>query len=441
MRRELKNLCVVGIQWGDEGKGKIVDALMPDFDVVVRYQGGANAGHTVKIGDQEFVFHLIPSGILQKGKICAIGNGVVIDPCTLIHELDQLRKVGIDNESNLCISDRAHVVLPYHKILDAAREERSGESKIGTTLRGIGPCYADKVARQGIRVVDWMDPDRFRRLVERNLEQRNAELVKIFGREPLSPDAICREYGAHAERLKPRVCDVSRLLRQKHLEGRRIMFEGAQGSLLDIDLGTYPYVTSSNTSFLGMGTGSGFSPRRVDTVLGVTKAYSTRVGEGPFPTELDDSTGNLLRQVGSEFGATTGRPRRCGWLDMVAIRHAVELGDIDALAVTKLDVLDRLREIKVSTGYVEGGKTVDLFPAGTTEGLAPRYAVLPGWNKDTSACRSWQDLPAEAKQYLQFIADQSGCPIAMISVGKDRGAIIHLKPWLAPSSKEGSRRG
>jgi adenylosuccinate synthase len=441
MRRELKNLCVVGIQWGDEGKGKIVDALTPEFDVVVRYQGGANAGHTVKIGEREFVFHLVPSGILQKGKICAIGNGVVIDPCALIQELDQLRKGGIDNESSLYISDRAHVVLPYHKVLDAAREERSGEGKIGTTLRGIGPCYEDKAARQGIRVVDWVDPDRFRSLVDRNLERKNLELVKVFGREPLSASAIYKEYGAYADRLRPRVCDVSRLLHEKHREGCRILFEGAQGSLLDIDLGTYPYVTSSNTSFLGVGTGSGFSPRRVDTVLGVTKAYSTRVGEGPFPTELDDSTGSLLRQVGSEFGATTGRPRRCGWLDMAAIRHAIEFGDIDALAVTKLDVLDRIEEIKVSTGYVEAGKALDVFPAGTTQGVEPRYVVLPGWKEDTSSCRSWQDLPAEAKRYLQFIADQSGCPIAMISVGKDRGAIIHLTPWLAPSSKEGLRRG
>jgi adenylosuccinate synthase len=432
-----KHLCVVGIQWGDEGKGKIVDALTTSFDVVVRYQGGANAGHTVKVGDREFVFHLIPSGILQEGKVCMIGNGVVLDPRALIEELDQLRKHGIDHEHNLWISDRAHVVLPYHRVLDEAKEEARPGEKLGTTRRGIGPCYTDKASRQGIRMTDLIQAERFRSLLERNLAQKNAELVKLYGREPLSFPSIYEEYLGYAGRLRSRVRDISSLLRENEAAGKRLLFEGAQGSLLDVDLGTYPYVTSSNTSFLGLGAGTGFSPRRVGTVLGVTKAYSTRVGEGPFPTELRDSTGEMLRQVGGEYGATTGRPRRCGWLDMVAIRYAVEFGDIDALVITKLDILDGLDEIKVSTAYSERNEPVGRFPAFLDESLVPIYRTLPGWRTSISSCRRWADLPPRAKEYLQFIADESGCPIAMASVGKERSATILLDPWLEPS--RGSR--
>jgi len=428
-----KHLCVVGIQWGDEGKGKIVDVLSRDFDVVARFQGGANAGHTVMIEDREFILHLIPSGILQEGKACVIGNGVVLDPRALIEELDQLYRSGIDNEKNLWISDRAHVVLPYHRVLDAAKEEASTGNKIGTTLRGIGPCYTDKAARQGIRMVDLIAPERFRVLLARNLEQKNAELVNLYGREPLELEPIWKEYVGYADRLRDRVRNIGQFLEDAVQRGEGILFEGAQGSLLDLDLGTYPYVTSSNTSFLGLGAGTGFSPRRVGTVLGITKAYSTRVGEGPFPTELTDETGEKLRTVGSEFGATTGRPRRCGWLDMVAIRHAVQFGDIDALAITKLDVLDALDEIKVSTHYVKKGTRVDQFPSCTDEIVKPVYETLPGWRKNVSACRKFEDLPPQSRDYLQFIADQSGCPIAMVSVGKERSAMIRLDSWLQPS--------
>jgi adenylosuccinate synthase len=428
-----KHLCVVGIQWGDEGKGKIVDVLSRDFDVVARFQGGANAGHTVMIEDREFVLHLIPSGILQAGKACVIGNGVVLDPRALIEELDELRRSGIDHEHDLWISDRAHVVLPYHRVLDAAKEEASSGNKIGTTLRGIGPCYTDKAARHGIRMVDLIQPERFRALLERNLGQKNAELVKLYGREPLEIEPIWTEYVGYADRLRDRVRNVGQFLEDAAQRGEGILFEGAQGSLLDLDLGTYPYVTSSNTSFLGLGAGTGFSPRRVGTVLGITKAYSTRVGEGPFPTELTDETGEKLRTIGSEFGATTGRPRRCGWLDIVAIRHAVRFGDIDALAITKLDVLDAFDEIKVSTHYLKAKTRVDEFPSCTDEVVEPVYETLPGWQTDVSACRKFEDLPLRARDYLQYIADQSGCPISMISVGKERSAMIRLDSWLHPS--------
>lgn len=430
-----QNVCVVGIQWGDEGKGKLVDVLASDFDIVVRYQGGANAGHTVQVEGKEYVLHLIPSGILQDNKTCVIGNGVVIDPRALIEELDTLEADGLSHENSLWISDRAHVVLPYHRILDQAKEEASAGSKIGTTLRGIGPCYTDKAARLGLRMADLIEPERFRTLLQRNLEQKNAELVKLYEREPLDFDEVYREYSAYAERLRPRVRDISQMLWDADRAGKRILFEGAQGFLLDLDLGTYPYVTSSNTSFLGLGPGTGFSQRRVETVLGVVKAYSTRVGEGPFATELDNSDGERLRDLGAEFGATTGRPRRCGWLDMEAIRYAVCLGDIDALAVTKLDVLDAFDEIKVSTRYrvIEGARTV--FSQANQDKVEPVYETLPGWKSDVSGCRKPADLPKEALEYLQFMVDESHCPISMVSVGKERSAIIHFDPWLRPTNE------
>jgi adenylosuccinate synthase len=436
-----RHLSIVGIQWGDEGKGKIVDFLTADCDVVVRFQGGANAGHTVMIGDREFVFHLIPSGILQEGKTCVIGNGVVLDPKALVDELDQLRARGIDRERDLWISERAHVVLPYHRLLDKAKEESSRGKKIGTTLRGIGPCYTDKAARQGIRMVDLIEPPRFRALLERNLAAKNAELERLYGLPPLELEPIHDEYARYAERLRPRVRDIASLLWEMDASGKRIVFEGAQGALLDIDLGTYPYVTSSNTSFLGLGAGSGFSPRRVGTVLGVAKAYSTRVGEGPFPTELEDETGRLLRKTGAEFGATTGRPRRCGWLDLAALRYTIRTGDIDALVITKLDVLDGLPEIKVCTRYLLDGKPTDVFPSVWEESPRPSYRTMPGWQADTSGCRRLEDLPEPTRAYLELIADETSCPIAMVSVGKERQATIRLDPWLEPSRKGGARVG
>ncbi len=426
-----RHYCVVGIQWGDEGKGKIVDALMGEFDVVVRYQGGANAGHTVKIGDAEYVFHLIPSGILQDGKICAIGNGVVVDPRALIEELDGLIASGFDRESSLWVSERAHVVLPYHRALDAARESASRNGKIGTTLRGIGPCYTDKASRQGLRMLDLVDPDRLRPLLRARIEEKNVELVKLYGADPIPVESSIEDYVEYGERLRPLVRDLTAALWERDRRGERILFEGAQGLLLDLDLGTYPYVTSSNTSFLGLGPGSGFSPRRVETVLGIVKAYCTRVGEGPFPTEDDGEGGDRLRRTGGEFGATTGRPRRCGWLDIPAVNYAIEVGDVDALVVTKLDVLDALEEIPVAVAYERDGERFDRFPTDVA-GVTPVYETLPGWCASTEGCRHPRDLPPRAKDYLQFLADRTGRPVAMASVGQERNALLRFDPWLAP---------
>jgi adenylosuccinate synthase len=427
-----RHACVVGIQWGDEGKGKIVDVLSAEADVVVRFQGGANAGHTVKVGSQEYILHLIPSGILQAGKRCVIGNGVVVDPKALIAELDKLRTLGIDHESSIFVSDRAHVVMPYHRALDVAKEKASGDAKLGTTLRGIGPCYTDKIARLGIRMADLVRPERFRALVEHHLPQKNSELMKLYGEPALELEPIIAEYAPLAERLRPRVHDIAELLYAADRSGEKILFEGAQGALLDVDFGTYPYVTSSNTSFLGIGTGTGFSPRRVGTVLGVAKAYSTRVGSGPFPTELEGAAAESLRRIGAEFGATTGRPRRCGWLDLVALRRTIRTGDVDALVITKLDVLDGLDEILVGVGYRIDEREISEFPVELDDGIEPIYRDLPGWSRSVRSCRTFESLPVEAKAYLQFIADETACPIAMVSVGKERSETIHIDPWLSP---------
>ena len=391
-----RHSCVVGLQWGDEGKGKIVDVLSAGADVVVRYQGGANAGHTVQVEDKEYIFHLVPSGILDEDTICVIGNGVVIDPRALIGELDEIRAGGLEHEENILVSDRAHVVLPYHSALDEAKESAGGDGKVGTL--------------------------------------KNRELERLHGREPIDPEAVFEEYSAYAERLRPRVCDVTGYLHQRDAGGARILFEGAQGALLDIDMGTYPYVTSSNTSFLGLGPGTGFSARKVGRVFGITKAYATRVGEGPFPSEMDDEAGESLRQVGGEFGATTGRPRRCGWLDIVALRRAIQFGDVDAMVVTKLDVLDHLDEIKVAVSYTVDGVETDLFPAFTDCAIIPQYWSFPGWLESTTGCRSFAELPEKAREYLQFVADAAGCPIAIVSVGKERSQIGNLDPWLEPGA-------
>ena len=418
---------------GRRGKGKIVDALTAEFDLVVRFQGGANAGHTVKIDGVEHVFHLIPSGIMQDGKICVIGNGVVLDPRALIEELDGLRDKGLDRESSVWISDRAHVVINYHRAMDAAREgAASSGRKIGTTLRGIGPCYTDKAARQGVRVLDLVDPDRLRPLLERNVAAKNRELSELFGAETIDLESTVAEYEAYGERLRPLVRDVAAELWNSHRDGKRMLFEGAQGALLDLDMGTYPFVTSSNTSFLGLGSGTGFSPRRVGTVFGVVKAYCTRVGAGPFPSEDHGEAGEELRRVGGEFGATTGRPRRCGWLDVPAVRYAVEVGDVDALVITKLDVLDGINEIPVAVGYERRGKRLDRMPTDLDEHVRPVYETVSGWNAPTTGCRRPEDLPAAARDYLQYIADRVGCPIAMVSVGKERSAMFGIDPWLTP---------
>lgn len=432
--KSTQHSCVVGLQWGDEGKGKIVDVLSAEADIVVRYQGGANAGHTVQVGDREYIFHLVPSGILKEGTICIIGNGVVIDPRALIEEFDGLLENGLDHEANIMISDRAHVVLPYHGALDEAKESASEDGKIGTTLRGIGPCYTDKASRVGIRMSEFVDPDRFRERLTRIADLKNRELESLHGREPIDAEAVFQEYSAYADRLRPRVCDVTAYLHEQDASGANILFEGAQGALLDIDMGTYPYVTSSNTSFLGLGAGTGFSARKVDKVLGITKAYATRVGEGPFPSEMDDEAGESLREAGAEFGATTGRPRRCGWLDIVALRRAIQFGDVDAMVVTKLDVLDHLDEIKAAVSYTVDGVETDQFPASVDCEITPHYRSFPGWLENTTECRSFEELPEKARQYLQFVADAAGCPIAIVSVGKERTQIVTLDPWLEPGT-------
>ncbi len=437
------HVCVVGAQWGDEGKGKIVDALSPDFDAVVRFQGGANAGHTVLIGDEQFIFHLIPSGILQKDKLCIIGNGVVLDPPGLVRELDGLRERGIDHESNLWISDRAHIVLPYHRVLDRARDRSGNGKRLGTTLRGIGPCYTDKAARKGLRMADLIDFDRFTALLRAQLEEQNRELELVHGEEPLDLETLLEEYRAYGERLGPRVRNITELLWELDAGGQSLLFEGAQGALLDLDLGTYPYVTSSNTSFLGLGAGTGFSPRRIGTVLGIAKAYTTRVGEGPFPTEISGEAGDRLREAGGEYGATTGRPRRCGWLDLVALRYAIRFGDIDALAITKLDVLDDQERILVGTRYrgPGGAMSTTVLPAHFDAEIEVEYHEVPGWQAPTDNCRSADDLPARAREYLQLIADFTGRPIAMASVGKERNQLIRFEPWLAPRATGESAGG
>ena len=399
----------------------------------MRYQGGANAGHTVLVGEDEYVLHLIPSGILQEGKICVIGNGVVLNPKALIDEIDQLSASGLDRMDCVKISERAHIVLPYHQALDAARESATSGGKIGTTLRGIGPCYGDKAARVGIRMADFIDPERFKALLERNVEQKNRELASFGEAESLDAQAIFDEYSAYATKLAPCVCDITELLHAEDAKGSEILFEGAQGAFLDIDLGTYPFVTSSSTTFLGLGPGSGFSPRKVDHVYGITKAYATRVGEGPFPTELDGAKGDELRDLGGEFGATTGRPRRCGWLDIPALRWSIQICDVDALVITKLDVLDGLDEIQVATSYGDTTSSgAASYPALADAPIEPVYQTFKGWKAPTTSCRTFDELPVEAQEYLQFIADASGCPIATVSVGKERSQVVRLDPWLAP---------
>jgi len=430
-----RHFCVVGVQWGDEGKGKIVDALSSDFDAVVRYQGGANAGHTVLIGEEEFIFHLVPSGILE-GKTCVIGNGVVMDVATFIEELDELKARGLDYEDRIWISERAHLVMPYHRVLDRLQDVGSNGARIGTTLRGIGPCYTDKVARRGIRAGDLVDFARFEALLHENVEHFNRVFRDLHGEKELEVAPILAEYREHADRLRDRICNITDLLWEIDGRGEGILFEGAQGALLDIDLGSYPYVTSSNTSFLGLGPGTGFSPRAVGTVAGITKAYTTRVGEGPFPTELDDDLGEELRRAGSEFGATTGRPRRCGWLDLFALRYAIRFGDIDTLVITKLDVLDGFEKLRIGVGYegigdIQGGG--GSFPADLERELKPIYIDMPGWTEPTANCRKYEDLPIEAQKYLEFIVNATQCPISILSVGKERSQMIRLDPWLGVS--------
>ena len=422
----MPGICVVGAQWGDEAKARVVDVEAERAEVVVRSQGGANAGHTVVIGDTKFILHLLPCGVLHPGKINVMGNGMVIDPEGLIKEMADLADGGIAIADNLLISDRAHVVMPYHKLLDRLSEKRASGGKIGTTGRGIGPCYADKMARVGFRIADLYDEKVFRTRLEHVLVEKNLLLEKLHGVEPVSADAIIEEYRAYAERMKPFVAETQTFLVEALRQGKRVLFEGAQGALLDIDHGTYPYVTSSNSSVYGVSAGAGVPPRYINEVIGVTKAYTTRVGEGPFPTELEDDLGEHLRQRGKEFGATTGRPRRCGWLDAVACRYVSDLNGFDSLAVTKLDVLTGQKTLRVCVAYEHDGQRIERFPSDLSvlENCKPVYEEHPGWSDDISEARKFEDLPTAAREYVTQVEKLLGAPARMVSVGPEREQII-----------------
>jgi adenylosuccinate synthase len=412
------NIAVLGAQWGDEGKGKIVDLLTPNFSIVARYQGGHNAGHTVYANGRKFVLRLLPSGILHEGITCVIGNGVVIDPQALFAEIDELAAAGIAIGDRLIVSDKAHLILPYHRELDLLSEARRGERKIGTTSRGIGPAYEDKIARRGVRVGDLANTDALRSAVRHNVDARN----RIIGDSVMDAEQVLAELGAAWARMAPWVTDVSLFLSRARDAGRAIMFEGAQGTLLDIDHGTYPYVTSSNATIGGVCTGLGVPPRAIDGVLGVAKAYTTRVGEGPLPTELTGEIGNRLRETGKEFGAVTGRPRRCGWYDAVAVRYAVRVNGLDALALTKLDVLDGMEELRICTAYTCAGATLTEFPGEIAQLSAcePLYESLPGWSEPTQGARRYADLPAAAQRYIARLEELTGVPAAVVSTGSAR---------------------
>lgn len=421
----MANVVVIGAQWGDEGKGKITDLLSRSADIVVRYQGGVNAGHTVVVNDQTFKLHLIPSGILYPNTECIIGSGTVIDPKVLLQELDTLHELGISTR-NLFISSAAHVTMPYHRLIDQAAEVQRGAHKIGTTGRGIGPTYADKSERTGIRMLDLIDPDGLRSQVEWIVNHKNVLLEKLYGLPPLDAEDVIAEYAAYAERLKPYVVDCSLTIYDAILKRRNILFEGAQGTLLDLDHGTYPYVTSSNPVAGGACVGTGVGPTMIDRVIGVAKAYTTRVGEGPFPTELSDDIGHLLCDRGAEFGTTTGRQRRCGWFDAVIGRYAVRINGMDCLAITKLDVLDEMEEIKVCVAYDIDGQRCRDFPtnARVFAQCKPVYETFPGWKQSTSECRTLQELPKAARNYLKFLAEIMEVPIAIVSLGAARDQTI-----------------
>ena len=421
----LANVVVIGAQWGDEGKGKITDLLSRSADVVVRYQGGVNAGHTIVVDGQVLKLHLIPSGILYPDTICLIGSGTVVDPKVMLGELDMLLELGID-VSGLKLASTAHVTMPYHRLLDQAMEQRRGERRIGTTGRGIGPTYADKSERNGIRVIDLLDRDRLRERLEGPLAQKNELLQTIYGLEPLDPEAVIAEYASYGERLAPHVVDCTRTIHQAARNRKNILFEGAQGTLLDLDHGTYPYVTSSNPVSGGACIGAGVGPTLIDRVIGVAKAYTTRVGEGPFPTELEGSLNDHLCDRGHEFGTTTGRRRRCGWFDGVIGRYAVEVNGLDCLAITKLDVLDELDEIQVCVAYELASERIEHFPC-SSEDFArcrPIYRSLPGWQTSTADCRRLEDLPPAAMAYLRFLAELMEVPIAIVSLGASRDQTI-----------------
>ncbi|HNQ88697.1 MAG TPA: adenylosuccinate synthase [Verrucomicrobiota bacterium] len=420
----MANTILVGAQWGDEGKGKIIDVLTEEVDIVVRTQGGNNAGHTVFLGDTKYVLHLVPSGILRPRKRCVIGNGVVVDPVGLVEEIDVLEGQRVRVKGRLFISETAHLVLPYHRELDARREIRKGRQKIGTTKRGIGPAYGDKAARTGLRVIDLMHAERFAGQLRERVRENNA-VLRAWGAKGLSFERVHAAYRAAGDRLRPLVANTMILLNDAIARGQSLLFEGAQGTFLDVDHGTYPYVTSSNTTAGGACTGSGVPPHRMDRVVGVMKAYTTRVGEGPLPTE-NPEIADLLHAMGREFGATTGRPRRCGWFDAVATRHACRVNGIDELAVTNVDGLDTLETIRVCIAYRAGRTRYDHVPS-DAEVLAacePVYAEFPGWRTPTQGARRWRELPVRAREYLQALAELSGAPLGIVSVGPARAQTI-----------------
>jgi adenylosuccinate synthase len=421
----MKAIVVVGAQWGDEGKGKIVDYVAASFDYVARYAGGHNAGHTVLCDGRRFVLQLIPCGILRPGRHAVIGSGVVVDPAALIGELESLEQAGIDVNGRLHISNRAHLILPFHRKLEKAAEAARGEARIGTTSRGIGPAYEDKMARHGLRVCDLMDPARFREKLKLLACEKDKLFRAAYGAD-LDAGCVAEEYLAYAERIRPYVTDTALLLNEALDHGRSVMFEGAQGTMLDIDHGTYPFVTSSNATAGGACTGLGVAPTRVTGVMGITKAYTTRVGSGPFPTEMPELEAEEVRNRGNEFGAVTGRPRRCGWLDLALLRYAVMLNGINSLVVTKLDVMDGRREIQVCVGYRYKGSLLSEMPAAAEElaAVTPEYRTLPGWMVSTEGIRDPQRLPRAASDYLRFISDQLGVEIGMISTGPERDAGI-----------------
>lgn len=425
-------IVIIGAQWGDEGKGKVVDLLADRFDIVARYQGGHNAGHSVYVGDKAFVLRLLPSGIIHEDSTCVLGNGMVIDPKAFFEEVDQIQEQGISiTPERLKVSSRAHLIMPYHRALDHTSEERLGNEKIGTTLRGIGPAYEDKAGRRGIRVSDALVPELLKLRIERNLEEAN-RIIVLYGREPLRSDEIFKEISALVERLKPFVSETSHFFAEAKKQNKKILLEGAQATLLDVDHGTYPYVTSSNPTAGGAAVGAGIPPHHISGVLGIVRTYATRVGEGPFPTEMldaEEEMANLIRERGNEYGSVTKRPRRCGWFDAVATRYAAELNGFDSVALTKLDVLDALDEIKVCIGYEIDGRRIETFPAVSHDlaKIKPIYETLAGWKTDTLGTTRIEDLPENARKYVEFLSDSIGVEIGLISTGPERDQTIILQ--------------
>lgn len=417
----MTSVVVVGTQWGDEGKGKITDFLAERADVIVRYQGGDNAGHTIRFQGKTLKLHLIPSGICYPDKLCVIGNGVVINPKTLINELEYLKKENIP-ANRLRISNRAHLIMPYHLLLDELEEKSKGASQVGTTKKGIGPAYTDKISRNGIRMIDLLDKETFYEKLSRQIEAKNRLLERLYGAEGFSLQEVFEEYYEYGQKLKEHVCDTSKLINEEMEKGKRVLFEGAQGTMLDIDHGTYPYVTSSNPVAAGAAAGAGVGPGKINEVVGVAKAYTTRVGEGPFPTEITGKTAEAIREAGREYGTTTGRPRRIGWFDCVVVKHAKRVNGITALSLNSVDVLTGIDPVKIAVAYEYKGRRMDEFPASLKQlsECEPVYEELPGWTEDLSGCRSLEELPENARRYIERISELTGIPLAIFSTGPDR---------------------